>query len=112
MVVANIFDIFTLCNIFAHIYIVLGILCPSSFFNFHNNLMRQLLSVRLSSVVQPCLTLWDPMDCSMRGFPVHHQLPELAQTHVHQVSDAVQPSRPLSPPSPVFNLSQHHGLFK
>ena len=53
------------------------------------------------------------MDRSMPGFPVHHQLPELAQTHVHRVSDAIQPSRPLSSPSPLaFNLSQHQGLFQ
>ena len=51
--------------------------------------------------------------CSTPGFPVHHQLPELAQTHVHQVGDAIQLSHPLSTPSlPAFNLSQHHGLFK
>ena len=59
-----------------------------------------------------CPTLCDPMDMD-RGFPVHHQLPELAQTHVHWVSDAIQPSYPLpflSPP--VFDLSQHQGLFK
>ena len=63
--------------------------------------------------VQLCLTLCNPMDCSMLGFPVHHQLPELAQTHVYQVSDAIQPSHPLSSPSPpTFNLSQHQGLFK
>ena len=49
-----------------------------------------------SSVAQSHPTLCDPMDCSMPGFPVHHQLPELAQTHVHQVSDAIQPSHPLS----------------
>ena len=54
----------------------------------------------------------NPMDCSMPGFPVHHQLLELAQTHVHGVSDAIQPSHPLSSPSlPTFNLSQHQGLF-
>ena len=52
------------------------------------------------------------MDCSMLGLPVHHQLPELAQTHVHQVGDAIQPSHPLSsPPLPAFNLAQHQGLF-
>ena len=62
--------------------------------------------VHLRSVAQLCLTLCDPMDCSTPGFPVHHQLPELAQTHVHQVSDAIQPSHPLSSPSPLsFNLS-------
>ena len=54
-----------------------------------------------------------PMDCSMPGSPVQHQLPELAQTHVHQVSDAIQPFHPLSSPSsPAFNLSQHQGLFQ
>ena len=53
------------------------------------------------------------MDCSMLGFPVHHQLPEPSQIHVHHVSDAIQPSHPLLPPSPpTFNLSQHQGLFK
>ena len=65
----------------------------------------------ISSVAQSCLTLCDPMDCSMSGFPVHHQLPEPTQTHVHWVSDAIQPSHPLSSP-PAFNLSQHQGLFK
>ena len=64
------------------------------------------------SVTQSCLSLCDPMDCSMQGFPAHHQLLELAQTHVHRVSDAIQPSHPLSSPSPpAFNLSQHHILF-
>ena len=52
------------------------------------------------------------MDCSTWGFPVHHQLPELAQVLVHQVGDAIQPSHPLLSPSPVFNLSQHWGLFQ
>ena len=52
------------------------------------------------------------MDCSMAGFPVQHQLLELAQSHVHRVSDATQPSHPLSSPSPAFNLSQHQGLFQ
>ena len=66
-----------------------------------------------SSVTQLCLTLCDPIDCSTSGFPVHHQLPELAQTHVYWVSDAIYPSHPLSAPSPpTFNLSQHQGLSK
>ena len=52
------------------------------------------------------------MDCSTQGFPVYHQLPELAQTHVHRVDDAIQPSHPLSSPSTAFNLSQHQGLFQ
>ena len=67
----------------------------------------------ISLVAQSCLTLCDPMDCSMPGLPVHHKLPEFTKTHVHQVSDAIQPSHPLSSPSPpAFNLSQHQGLFK
>ena len=66
-----------------------------------------------SSVAQSCLTLCDPMDCSTPGFPVHHQLLELAQTHVHRVSDVIQPSHPFSSSSlPAFNLSQHQGLFQ
>ena len=65
---------------------------------------------QFSSVTHSCLTLCDPIDCSTPGFPVHHQLPELAQTHVHCVSDAIQPS--LSSPSPTFNLAQHQGLFQ
>ena len=52
---------------------------------------------QFSSVTQSCPTLWDPMNCSTPGFPVHHQLPELTQTHVHQVGDAIQPSHPLYP---------------
>ena len=58
------------------------------------------------------LTLCDPMDCSKPGLPVHHQLPDFTQTHVHGVGDAIQPSHPLSSPSPDFNLSQHQGLFQ
>ena len=70
-------------------------------------------SVQFSSVAQSCLTLCDPMDGSTPGLPVHHQLLELAQTHVHRVSDAIQPSHPLlSPSPPAFNLSQHQGLFQ
>ena len=68
--------------------------------------------IRFSSVALQCLTLCDHMDCSKPGFPVHHQLPELAQSHIHQVGDATQLSHPLSFPSPIFNLSQHCGLFQ
>ena len=68
---------------------------------------------QFSSVAQSCLTLCNPMDCSTPGLPVHHQLPKLAQTHVHQVSDAIQPSHPLlSSSSPAFTLSQPQGLFQ
>ena len=67
---------------------------------------------QFSWVTQSCPTLCDTMDSSTPGFPVHHQLPELTQTHVHWVGDAIQPSHPLSFPSPpTFNLSQHQGLF-
>ena len=69
--------------------------------------------VQFSSVAQSCLTLCDPMNRSMPGLPVHHQLPEFTQTHVHQVGDAVQLSYPLlSPSPPAINLSKHHCLFK
>ena len=67
---------------------------------------------QFSSVAQSCLTLCNTMDCSMPGFPVHHQLLELAQIHVHRVSDAIQPSHPLLSPSPAFNISQHQRLFQ
>ena len=74
---------------------------------------NQMTVNQFSSVAQWCLTLCDPMNCSMPGFLVHHQLLKLAQTHVHQVGDAIQPSHPLSSPSPpAFNLSQHQGLFQ
>ena len=70
-------------------------------------------SVQFSSVTQSCPTLCDLMNRSMPGLPVHHQLMESTQTHVHCVSDAIQPSHPLlSPSSPALNLSQHQGLFK
>ena len=63
---------------------------------------------QFSSVAQSCPTLCDPMDCSTPCLPVHHQLPEFTQTHVHQIGDAIQPSHPLLSPSlPVFNLSQN-----
>ena len=70
-------------------------------------------SVQFSSVAQLCPTLCDPMNCSMPGLPVHHQLPEFTQTHVHRVGDAIQPSHTLSSPSPPApNPSQHQGLFQ
>ena len=67
----------------------------------------------VTSVTQSCPTLCDPMNCSMPGLPVRHQLPEFTQTHVHWVGDAIQPSHPLSSPSPPApNPSQHQGLFQ
>ena len=75
-------------------------------FNLH-------LNICCYSVVKSCPTLCHPMDCSTPGFPVHNYLPEFVQTHVHWVSDAIQPSYPLSSPSlPAFNLSQHQSLFQ
>ena len=72
-----------------------------------------LLAHQFSSVAQSCQTLWDPMNCSTPGLPVHHQLLESTQTPAHRVSDATEPSHPLSSPSPpALNLSQHQGLFK
>ena len=68
------------------------------------------LAESVSSLTRSCPTFYSPMDCSTPGFPVHHHLPELAQTHVHSVSDAIQPSCPLLFPSPAFNLSQHESF--
>ena len=69
--------------------------------------------IRISSVAQSCLTLCHPIYCTTPGFPVHHQLLEPAQTHVHPVNDAIQSFHPLlSPSPPAFNLSQHQGLFQ
>ena len=70
------------------------------------------IKISVSSVTQSRLTLCDPMDYSTPGFPVHHELLEPTQTHVHHVGDAIQPSHTLSSPSLAFNLSQHKGLFK
>ena len=70
-------------------------------------------SVQFSSVAQSCPTLCNPMNCSTPGLPVHHQLPEFTQTHVHRVGDAIQPCHPLSSPSPPApNPSQHQSLFQ
>ena len=82
--------------------------------NEHIDIIWEYIWLRLSfqfiSVSQSCLTLCDPMDSSTPGFPVHHQLLELAQTYVH-LGDAIQSSNPLLSPSPAFNLSQHQRLF-
>ena len=69
--------------------------------------------VQFRSVAQSCPTLCNPMDCSMLGLPLHHQLLQFTQTHIHRVGDAIQPFHPLLSPSPLaFNLSQHQGLFQ
>ena len=81
--------------------------------NKRNFILKQYHCVQFSSVAQSCPTLCDPMDSSTPGLPVHSQLPEFTQTHVHWVSDAIQPSHSLSSLSPpAFNLPQHQGLFK
>ena len=74
---------------------------------------KQTLYIQFSSATQSCPTLCDPMNHSTSGLPVHHQLPEFTQTHVYRVSDAIQPSHPLSSPSPPApNPSQHQSLFQ
>ena len=79
----------------------------------HYKAEKKKQSHQFSSVAQSCPTHCNAMDCSMPRLPVYHQLPELTQTHVHWVGDAIQPSHPLLfPPPPAFNLSQHQGLFK
>jgi len=94
------------------------LLCPWNFLGKNSGvdcyfLLQGITLVQFSSVTQSYLTLCNPMNCSTPGFPVHHQLPESTQTHVHWVGDAIQPSHPLSSPSPpALNLSQHQGLFK
>ena len=90
------------CSFFLSIHLSLIL----SFFHIHFCISLSFLKFN-SFQSQSCLTLSDLKDCNTPGFPVHHQLPELAQTHVHRVSDASQPSHPLSSPSPpAFNLSQ------
>ena len=87
----------------------------SQFFSSHIPPLdyRHTSSLQYSSVTRSCPTLCDPMNCRMPGFPVHHQLPEFIQTHVHWVGDAIQPYHPLlSPSPPTFNLSQHQCLFQ
>ena len=74
----------------------------------HSRALLQIKICQFSSVAQSRLTLCNPMDCSTPGLPIHHQLPEFTQTHVHWVGDTIQPSHPLlSPSPPIFNLSQH-----
>ena len=89
----------------------------SSLANIRENLISSIYltyqkSDQIRSVAQSCPTLCNPMNRSTPGLPVHHQLPEFTQTHVHRVSDAIQPSHPLSSPSPLaLNPSQHQTLF-
>ena len=84
---------------------MVAIVAKTIFVYIINLRIRNLILFRFSSVTQSCPTLCDPMDCSIPGFLVHHQLLEHAQIHVHQMGDAIQQSHPLSSPSPAFNLS-------
>ena len=86
---------------------------PKEFLEEQYSHFSQFTIVQFSSVAQSCLTLCDPMNRSTPGLPVHHHLPEFTQTHVHRVCDAIQPSHPLSSPSPPApNPSQHQSLFQ
>ena len=81
--------------------------------SIHDHWKNQRCSVQFSSVTQSCPTLCDLMNRSTPGLPVQHQLPEFTQTHIHRVSDAIQPSHPLSPPSPLAPTPfQHQSLFQ
>ena len=87
--------------------------CPPTHPLIYLSIHPQFFCSQFSSVTQSCLTLCDAMDCSTPGLPAHHQLPEFTEIHVHWVGDAIQPSHPLSSPSPpTLNLSQHQCLFK
>ena len=87
--------------------------CAQDFLGRRHDWIVWGLVPEFNSVAQSCPTLCNPMDCGTPGFPVHHQLPELTQTHVHWVGDAIQSSHPLSSPFlPAFDLSQHQGLFQ
>ena len=99
-------------SIYKHIYIFIPVslsayLCFISISTYLDIKYPECI-LQFSSVIQSCPTLWDPMNCSTQGLPVHHQLPKFTQTQVHRVGDAIQPSHPLSSPSPPApNPSQH-----
>ena len=98
--------------LFMSVYVSQRSCSGNLFLTAHRSLFKR-GSVQFSSVPQSCLTLCDSMNRSTPGLPVHHQLPELTQTHVHRVGDAIQPFHPLSSPSPPApNPSQHQGLFQ
>jgi len=96
----------------------IGPLSGEHFYKCTLNFIKRFFSIyiemiQFSAVIQSCPTLCDPMNCSTPGLPVHHQLPESTQTHVHRVSDAIQPFHPLSSLSPpALNLSQHQSIFQ
>ena len=100
------------CSWVGRISIVKMTILPNTIYRF-SAIPIKFGSVQFISLTQSSLTLCDPMNRSTPGLPVHHQLPEFTHSHVHRVSDAIQPSHPLSSPSPpAFNLSQHQGLLK
>ena len=112
----NMYKLNTSLTIFSQTFPVLVngsiIIHPCSDWKFRGELESS-ISLTVSSVTQSCLTLCDSMNCSTPGFPVHYQLPELTETHVHWVSDAIQSFHPLlSPSPPAISLSQHQGLFQ
>ena len=115
----SIFSILVFCwESLIHLYfketiILLAYYMPHSCcFRVGGSSLIPLVTFQFRSVAQLCPTLCDCMDCSTLGFPVHHQLLEFAQTHVHWVGDAIQLSHPLlSPSPPTFNLFQHQGLY-
>ena len=102
----------SLQEVWKHLKLLLIRLCTKTWSFKFSEQFHPKVSKSISSVTQSCPTLCDPMNCSMPGLPVHHQLPEFTQTHVHRVGDAIQPSHPLLSPSPALNLSQQQGLFK
>ena len=102
--------LFSLVGVLFYCLMILYLEYP---FLFSDDTISRISFTLISSVAQLCPTLCNPMDCSTTGFPVHHQLPELARTHIYQVGDAIQPSHPLPSSSPsAFNLSQHQSLFQ
>ena len=107
---------FKMCWFLIYTKVILSLSYTQTHILFHYDLLKDIgypCATCCCSVAQLCLTLCDPMDCITPGFPALHHLLELAQTHVHWVDDAIQPSHPLSSPSPpAFNLSQHQGLFQ
>ena len=99
-----------ICNVYIYVCVCVTLLCTRK---QHNVMSTIIQSVQFSSLAQSCLTLCDPINHSTPVLPVHHQLPEFTQTHVHRVSDAIQPSHPRSSTSsPAPNPSQHQSLFQ
>ena len=98
-----------ICKLFCYLFCVQGLQYSSLMTHAALSILK---SIQFSSVTQSCLTLCNPMDCSTPGLPVHQQLPEFTQVHVHWVGDAIQPSHPLSSSSPAPNPSQHQCLIQ